>query len=276
MPSPGQATVTAASVKLATTRRRVGTVGALVGQDAVGNGDPRPGPVAQRRRNTPGPQEATVEPEDGVGVGPLDHHRPFGGLGRPGQPRLARPAVAGVGDPGQRRPAAVTQTRIDDPLRGHLGVEQAQLVAGVQERRTPQRQQHDGRDPGALGVAAVPRAKAGRVVVPEHPDRPRRPAAEGGLGLLDHLHPAGGVPRRPQEAEVEDEVQLVPVAVVRGEQPGRAEVDLTDHGPVAWIAVEHRADAAEQLVRAGVVVMGHRRAASRPRRGGRASPGPCR
>ena len=62
------------------------------------------------------------------------------------------------------------------------------------------------------------------------------------------------LPRHRQRLEVEGEVQLVAVAEVGRDQLGLGEVDLADHHAVAGVLVEHGANAAQQRVRALVVV----------------------
>ena len=129
---------------------------------------------------------------------------------------LAQPwpgsAVHGIGarQPSRRPPLGSTWRS-----GGTIGVLEAELLAGVEERRAPQReQQHRGGSGDAL-VAAVAGAVARVVVVREHP---RGPVA----GVVEHLgcgadvaRPAGGAPPAEQRREVERQVQLVVVAVVR-------------------------------------------------------------
>ncbi len=108
-------------------------------------------------------------------------------------------------------------------------------------------------------------AVAGRVVVRQHPHRPGAGRRQDGFGLGDPLGPMLRVPRRPQEGEVEDQVQLVAGAVVRRQLGRRSQVHLADHDPVARVAVEHGPDAAQErvdpwvVVHAGQVALGQRR-----------------
>ena len=86
--------------------------------------------------------------------------------------RLTRPrhrsAFGVTPDP----PAVDHPDRIEHPLLGHVGVGHADLVAVVEERGPPQREQHEQRGPGASRVAARPAGReAVGVVVRPGPDR---------------------------------------------------------------------------------------------------------
>ena len=100
--------------------------------------------------------------------------------------------------------------------------------------------------------AAQPRAHARLVVVGEDPGRPA--LAHDLLDVRDARAPRAGLPRHRQRLEVEGEVQLVAVAEVGRDELGLGEVDLADHHAVAGVLVEHGANAAQERVRALVVV----------------------
>src|SRR5204863_341850 len=77
--------------------------------------------------------------------------------------------------PGNRGSGAVPAARVQLPTLGKVGVLEPELLARVDERRPPQREQEHGRGAGATLRAAVARAVAGRVVVGQHPRGPRAP-----------------------------------------------------------------------------------------------------
>ena len=149
--------------------------------------------------------------------------RTSGSGGNGSQVSAARPAVraapASTGSaPGSRRGGR----RDGSTWRsgGTIGVLEAELLAGVEERRAPQGEQQHRRGAGDALVAAVAGAVARVVVVREHPGGPV-------AGVVEHLGrgadvagPAGGPPAAEQRREVERQVQLVVVAVVR-RPPGR-------------------------------------------------------
>ena len=111
---------------------------------------------------------------------------------------------------------------------------------------------HPRGDLGAAEAAAVAR----RVVVGEHPGGPRVAGPEHGDGPGDPGAQRVGLERRPQEPEVEAEVQLVADAVVRRHGLLVEQVDLADADPIAGVGVEHPADGPEPLVHRRHVVVG--------------------
>ena len=134
-------------------------------------------------------------------------------------------------------------------IRGHHGVLEAELLAGVEERRAPQRRAAAPRRPGPAPRRRSGCGAAGLSWFDEHPRRPRA----AGLELARRRRsirapPRRGVPRREQRREVERQVQLVAVAVVRRDPRGVEQEHLAHRHPVAGVAVEQAPDAAEQLV----------------------------
>ena len=133
-----------------------------------------------------------------------------------------RPSRGRARLPGDRRPAAVAEPGgVDHPLGRDDGVLQAQLLAGVEERRAPQPEQQHRRG-ARRRLAAQPGAVPGDVVAGEHPGRPRPPPVVG----LAHGRQVGppllGLPRQVERQEVERQVQLVAVGQlgVGGDDPG--------------------------------------------------------
>src|SRR5262245_24451462 len=89
------------------------------------------------------------------------------------------------------------------------GVFEAELFAGVEERRAAEREERDGGRAGArLGAEAG--AVAWGVVVGQHPRRPGPDRVEPGRDVGDARTPRGGVPRRrDRRGQIEREVKLV-------------------------------------------------------------------
>ena len=172
--------------------------------------------------------------------------------------------MALVGGPRDGRTTAVAAARVDGAVGRHVGVEQAELLALVQERRAAHREQQHGRGPGArLGAGgvgglvrptAVARAVPGHVVVGQHPGGPAAAGRQRLLGAGQVVAPDARVPRGVHRQEVEREVQLVAVAVVRGHAIDVEQVHLADHHALAGVAVEQGADAAQQVVGERLVV----------------------
>ncbi len=173
--------------------------------------------------------------------------------------------------PRDRRPTPVASTlRILLLLAGHVGVDQAQFLAGIQERGAAEGQQQDGSRPCDAFTSAVALAMPGLVVIGQHPGRPGIDGIEGGLRGTDLPVPVLGVPRAVEGDEVEAQVQFVAVAVV-ARHPMRVEqVHLTDRHRLLRILVEHRrgSPAGDR----GRPARRCRRSPARARRGGRGAP----
>ena len=245
--------VTGAAAKLTHTRRRSSPVAALVGEDAVGRVvEQRERAAVQGRRLAAQRQHGARQVQHGAGFGTLRLDAARARFGRPRQPRVGGPAVVGRRGPRDRRAAAVAPARIDDALGGNVRVLQTELLAGVEEGRAAQRQEHEHGGAGARLRAAQARAHARLVVVGEDPGRPAR--AHDLLDVRDARAPRAGLPRHPERLEVEGEVELVALAEVGRDQLGPGEVHLADHHALAGVLVEHGANAAQQRVRALVVV----------------------
>ena len=160
--------------------------------------------------------------------------------------------MGGAELPGKRRPASVPAAGIDAARVGHHRILQPELVALVDEGRSALGEQEDGRRAGGI-LAAQARTDAADVVVGE---RPRGPGARRQLlrDAFDDVPPRGPRPRRVQRQEVEHHVELVAVPVEARDRREVAEVHLPDHRPLTRVGVHEPAEAANQLVRAALVL----------------------
>ena len=199
--------------------------------------------------------------QDRVRFGPLVGivaGRRFGGEGKPGPDAPGRWPTVVVGPvPGERRPASVPASGVDRPLGRDIGIEEAQLLALVEERGPPQGQeQHRGRPGPELtpalgnrrrfasgeGGGVVARPVPGVVVVGQHPGRPGVTGLQGSDGGGDAPAPVGLPPRREQRREVEGQMEFVSPAVIGRHLLGGQQEDLADDDPVPGVAVEEPAD----------------------------------
>ena len=175
-----------------------------------------------------------------------------GVVGGERQPRFLCRCEAGVrrGVPLHRRALAVSADaegaggRVDDPIGRDLDVSHAQLIAVVEGRRAPEREEEHGGDAG-LGGADAP-GDAGIVVVAQHPIRPgalrQRP-----LVAVDELADALRPPLQEQQLEVERHVRAIVVLAVVFDQAPQRHVRLADDHAVV-VAVEDAAHFAHHIV----------------------------
>ena len=140
---------------------------------------------------------------------------------------------------------------IEHAVDGYVGVDHADLVAVVDERRAAQRHEHH--HPQAC-LARVVGAPAGReavlVVVPTAPHRPRG-VGEQAFCVLDDFAQLGRVELRVQHHEVERQVQLVAVAVERREVFRIEHIGLTDQHTRRVVALGQLAPPTDHIVHFG-------------------------
>src|SRR6266511_2675022 len=166
------------------------------------------------------------------------------GLGE-AETRLVRPAHG--------RPGTVPPGHVPLSLFGHVLLLEAELVAVVEEGRSAQKEQSQKR---AACLRLVPVAPAGgetdHVVVRQ---RPNRPAAFGDrrLRALDDVAQRGRVERGVDEREVERELELVPLPVVRGHHDRVEHVRLADQHAGGFVLLADLPPAAVDVVHLGAV-----------------------
>src|SRR5207245_10730590 len=100
--------------------------------------------------------------------------RAIRGIGRPREPRIVdAPALVGRAGPRDGSPAPVAPAGIDAAIGWDDRVVQPELLALVEERRSPQRQEQHRRGARPRLRPAVATAMTAVVVVAQHPGRPR-------------------------------------------------------------------------------------------------------
>ena len=170
------------------------------------------------------------------------------------QPGPFGPAVAGfviaVRCPRDRGTAAVATVGIDHALGWHHAVFEAEFLARIQKRRAPDGEGKHGRSSGP-GFGAKAGAMARSIVVRQHERRPPG-LGEVGFHLRQRiLHPVG-LPWRVQGPEIERQVEFgrspADVAEIRGALASSQQVHLAHHHRFVLVAVEQRADTAQQFV----------------------------
>ena len=110
--------------------------------------------------------------------------------------------------------------RIEDAVGRNVGVDHADLVAVVEERRAPQAEQHDQRGARPRGIVLAQRVGKRWLswLPPVHTGHAF--AGQQRLRVLDRLAQLRGLEVGVQQHEVEREVQLVAVAVERANASG--------------------------------------------------------
>ena len=232
----------------------LGPRGALVSEDTRRRLGQAAAARVERGRGAAERQEPAVEVGDRARVPTQALDAPPLGLGRPREPGRYGPAVPRARVPWDRRAAAVPAAGIDGTVGRDGGVLQPELLALVEERRPAQRQQEDrGRTRRGLRPEARPVSR--HVVVGEDPRRPRADRIEPRGDVRDALAPRGGVPgSEDRRGQLEDEVQLVIVAVVPGVRAREQQPHLAHQHAVARIGVDDPAERAQDRVRRLLVV----------------------
>ena len=210
-------------------------------------------PRVQRRRFAAQGQHGLRQLQHRVRVGALGLDAARARLGWPRQPRVGGPAVVGRRGPRDRRAAAVASAGIDHALGGNHGV----LQARAPRRRT--------------GTASRAASGASRAAARARASAPPRRVRVRGWSWLEKTHVGQRSPMtsstcamRARHASAShgtasDSKSKTRCSSSLSPRYGAissvfGEVDLADHHPVAGVLVEHGADAAQQLVRAVVVV----------------------
>src|SRR6266511_2409080 len=170
------------------------------------------------------------------------------GLGE-AETRLVRPAHG--------RPGTVPPSHVLLSLFSHVLLLEPELVAVVEEGRSAQKEQSQKR---AAGLCLVPVAPAGGkaddVVIRQRPDRP--PAlGDRGLRALDDVTQRRRVERGVDEREVEGELELVPLPVVRGHHDRVEHVRLSDQHAGGFVLLADLPPAAVDVVHLGPVHAEH-------------------